>query len=125
MIHLLLPYIILAVGLIAGLVLFVSMKCEVRSSTATSRKRIDEIAQRVEHAQNHEPDPVYNPVPHRPGFNISKRIQAMRMLRRNEDISHISAALGVTRKEVELLIRVQKLSAESVVKARSSSAISV
>jgi hypothetical protein len=44
-------------------------------------------------------------------LNLSKRVQAMRMLRRNEDVSHISAALGVTRREVELLIRVQKMSA--------------
>jgi hypothetical protein len=31
----------------------------------------------------------------------------MRMLRRGQDLAHIAAALGVPRKEVELLIRVQ------------------
>jgi hypothetical protein len=37
----------------------------------------------------------------------------MRMVRRNEDTSHIAAALGVTRKEIELLIRVQKMSSKA------------
>ena len=37
-------------------------------------------------------------------------VQAMRMVRRHEGIATIAAALGVTRKEVELLIRVQGIS---------------
>jgi hypothetical protein len=48
---------------------------------------------------------------------MSKRVHATRMMRRGEDISHIAAALGVPRREVELLIRVQELS-----KARAASA---
>src|SRR5262249_49810705 len=104
--------ILLACGLIASLALFFSMKREVRSNAVKNCKRLDEIVKRVEETQAREPEPVYIPVaPPRSGLNISKRVQAMRMVRRNEDISHISAALGVTRKEVELLIRVQKMSA--------------
>jgi hypothetical protein len=33
----------------------------------------------------------------------------MRMVRRHENVSHIAAALGVTRREVELLIRVHRI----------------
>ncbi len=111
MMHWLILYLVLACGLIASLALFLSMKREIRLSATRSHKRMDEIAQRVEQAQTREPEPVYVPAAPRSGLNISKRVQAMRMLRRNEDVSHISAALGVTRKEVELLIRVQKMSA--------------
>jgi hypothetical protein len=49
-----------------------------------------------------------------PGMNIGKRVQAMRMVRRNQDVSHIAAALGVTRREVELLIRVQRMGAAAI-----------
>jgi hypothetical protein len=49
------------------------------------------------------------PAPLRAGLNLNKRVHAMRMLRRGEDVSHIAAALGVPRKEVELLIRVQTI----------------
>jgi hypothetical protein len=49
------------------------------------------------------------PAPLRAGLNLNKRVHAMRMLRRGEDISHIAAALGVPRKEVELLIRVHSI----------------
>jgi len=102
---------LLACGLLASLALFLSMKREARTNSVASRKRIDEVLQRVEEVQGREPEPAYVPVAPRSGLNIGKRVQAMRMLRRNEDISHISAALGVTRREIELLIRVQKISA--------------
>jgi len=106
------PYILLACGLAASLALFLSMKREVRSNARKTRVRVDEIAQKVAASQAREPEPVViQPAALRPGMNINKRVQVMRMVRRNEDISHISAALGVTRKEVELLIRVQKMSA--------------
>ncbi len=112
MISLLIPCILLACGLIASLALFFSMKREVRTNALKSGKRFDEIAKRVEEARAREPEPIYvPPAQPRSGLNMNKRVQAMRMVRRNEDISHISAALGVTRKEVELLIRVQKMSA--------------
>ena len=111
MMHWLIPYILLGCGLIASLALFVTIKREMRMSAARSRQRMDEIARRLEETNRREPEPVFIGAPPRSGLNISKRVQAMRMLRRNEDISHVSAALGVTRNEVELLIRVQKMSA--------------
>lgn len=112
MMQTLLPYVLLACGLVASLALFLSMKRELRSAAQKSGTRIDEIAQKVSEVQTRQPEPVVlQAAPLRPGMNMNKRVQVMRMVRRNEDISHISAALGVTRKEVELLIRVQKMSA--------------
>jgi hypothetical protein len=112
LIQILLPYVLLACGMIASVALFINMKKELRRSATKSAKRIDEIAQRVAEVHTREPEPpIIAAAPPRPGLNFSKRVQAMRMVRRNEDISHISAALGVTRREVELLIRVQRMSA--------------
>jgi hypothetical protein len=58
-----------------------------------------------------EAEPVMEAVPMMPraGLNLTKRVHALRMLRRGEDIAHVAAALGVPRKEVELLIRVQTI----------------
>jgi hypothetical protein len=56
-----------------------------------------------------EPAVQFVPAPPRAGLNINRRVHAMRMLRRGEDVSHIAAALGVPRREVELLIRVQSI----------------
>ena len=49
------------------------------------------------------------------GINMSKRIQAIRMLRRGENSASIAAALGMSRREVELLIRVHRMSADRAV----------
>jgi hypothetical protein len=114
MIHLLIPYIFLFAGLAGALILFVSVKREIHGHSTRNRKRIEEIAQRLQEAHAREPEPAYVPIaPPRSGLNLSKRVQAMRMVRRNEDTSHIAAALGVTRKEIELLIRVQKMSSKA------------
>jgi DNA-binding NarL/FixJ family response regulator len=63
------------------------------------------LAQLREAAQT-APEP--NPLS---GMNLNKRTQAVRLLRRGEDVGHIAAALGVPRGEVELLVRVQQMSA--------------
>ncbi len=110
--HWLFPYMLLAFGLCASAALFMSVKQEMRASAVRNRSRLDEIAKRLEEAHARPPEPIYIPpaAPHS-AMNINKRVQAMRMVRRNEDVSHIAAVLGVTRKEVELLIHVHKMSA--------------
>lgn len=116
--HVLVQYILLAAGLIGTLALFLSAKREFQIASSKNRKRIEEMAARVSEFQAREPEPVFVPMPAaRSALNLNKRVQAMRMVRRNEDISTIAAALGVTRKEVELLIRVQGISREAVAKA--------
>jgi hypothetical protein len=116
MIDSMVQYVLLALGLIGSLTLFLTVKREMQSNAARHRRSMEKLARRME-----EPpppgEPVLIPPAARSGLNIGKRVQAMRMLRRNEDVSHIAAALGVTRREVELLIRVQKLSAGAVTRA--------
>lgn len=123
-----------ALGLLAALALFLSLKRELRRQARKDRARMDELATRIADAERPAPvpgpgvagpnpaeqspadqavgEPVFEPAPLRSGMNMSRRVQAVRLLRRGEDVSHVAAALGVTRSEVELLVRVQKLSAQ-------------
>ncbi len=118
MAHVLVQYVFLAAGLMGALALFLSVKREFQIANAKNRKRLEEMAARVSQFQTQQPaEPIYIPAQVRPGLNLNKRVQAMRMVRRNEDISTIAAALGVTRKEVELLIRVQGISREAMARA--------
>jgi predicted component of type VI protein secretion system len=106
--QLLILYSLVAAGLIASLALFWSLKRDLQAQARRNRKQLEQLARATE-APAPEPEPVYLAPPPRAGLNISKRVHAMRMVRRNQDVSHIAAALGVTRREVELLIRVNTM----------------
>jgi hypothetical protein len=110
----LIQYALLTSGLIATLILFLSVKREIHSTSAQHRRRMEDLSRKLRELPAIHAEPAFVPTPARSGLNMSKRVQAMRMLRRNENVSHIAAALGVTRQEVELLIRVQRLSAAAV-----------
>jgi hypothetical protein len=126
-----LPGVLLGFGLVCGLIatlaLFLSVKREIRIHASRSRTRMEALAQKLDQARREpEPDPLpaamesglvdsqtnssrgYAAPVNRSGMNAGKRVQAMRMARRNHDVEHIAAALGTTRREVELLIRVQR-----------------
>ena len=111
MIYSLTPYLAIALGLIASLALFLSLKRELFRQTNRQRRQLDEIQERIQ-----SPPALPEVIPPAPvsGLNVHKRVRAMRLLRRGEDVSHIAAALGVPRREVELLIRVQQLVARTV-----------
>src|SRR5579863_4373542 len=96
-----LPYSILvfalASGLIGTLTLFLSVKREIRADAARSNARLDQLEQKLEQARSELPGadtglaastvnvtPV-NVAPVLSGMNLGKRVQAMRMLRRNHD----------------------------------------
>ena len=107
----LLPFILIALGVAAAAILFVSVKREVQAQARRNRASLDEVLEKLTRsAAEAEPAPFV--VAPRSGLNLSKRVQALRLHRRGEDVSHIAAALGVPRREVELLIRVQHLSAK-------------
>lgn len=110
----LLPYLLIAAGLFSTLALFMTLKREIRRHVFRHRARIEEMMIRLNEAERPSPpaadEPVtFVPAPLRAGLNLNKRVHAMRMLRRGEDIAHIAAALGVPRREVELLVRVQSM----------------
>jgi hypothetical protein len=108
--NLILQYAVLAAGLAASLFLFFSLKRELQMTLRRQHQHFEEIARRLEEAE--EPLPQIEAP--RAGFNLNKRVQAMRLLRRGEEVGHIAAALGVPRAEVELLIRVQQMSIASI-----------
>ncbi len=113
----LIPYIAAALGIVAALVLFLSVKREVHKTAQRERRHVEDMLQRLEEAgqpANSSPDPVFIPVAMRPGLNVTRRVHAMRMLRRGDDTAHIAAALGIPQREVELLIRVQGMVTKAV-----------
>src|ERR1700674_5602842 len=113
MIYSLIPYILLALSLIANLVGFLVLVHETQTREERNRKKLDErlaeLERKLAAARVPQPEPTFVAATVRSGLNVSKRAQAMRMFRRNENISHIAAALGVAPKEVELLVRVQRM----------------
>ncbi len=107
----LVPYASIVLGLTLTLVLFCSVKIEMRRSARRERRRVDDLLERLQHdsAAQGPPEPVFVPVAGRPGLNIHRRVHVMRLLRKGETPSHIAATLGIPQKEVELLIRVQEI----------------
>jgi hypothetical protein len=127
----LLPYLLTAAGLFSTLALFLAIQRDVRRHAQRYKARIEEMMVRLDIAQQaaelaprliaqeSAPEPATFLVPAQPraGLNLNKRVHAMRMLRRGEEVSHVAAALGVPRREVELMIRVSSLG-----KARAAAA---
>jgi hypothetical protein len=107
----LIPYAAVALGLIVTLGLFLSVKVELQRNARRERKRVDAMLDRLKDAAPAAPEPVFVPVPLQPGFNINRRVHAGRLLRKGEGVGHVAAALGVPRAEVELLARVQAMTA--------------
>jgi len=119
-----------ALGLIASLSLFLALKWEMQLEARKRRRAIEELAARFRAATSlpppepppasATPPPVNEPLLPpgataslaRSGLNLNRRVQAVRLLRRGEDIGHVCAVLGVPRREIELLVRVQRLAAE-------------
>jgi len=116
MIQILIQYVLLALGLMASLLLFLSVKREIRNS----QRRMEQMAAELGEKAAQEA-PVFAPSPARSGMNLNKRVLAIRLLRRGEDVAHIAAALGVPRSEVELLVRVQQFVAASAATAPAES----
>ena len=85
----LIQLVLLALGMIGVLALFFSLKRELRRLSKPARLPLRTM---------------------RPGINIANRFEILRLARKGEDPGRISAALGIPRREVELLIRVHQIS---------------
>lgn len=107
----LVPYAAIALGLGATLALFLSLKIEIRRNSRRERRRVDELLERLRDASPavSAPEAVFVPASGRAGLNINRRTHILRLVRKGEDAAHIAAALGVPQKEVELLVRVQRM----------------
>jgi hypothetical protein len=117
----LLPYLLIAAGMLSTVALFMTLKREIRGQAQRHRTRIEEMLVRLNEAQPaaQEAETAFVPAPLRAGLNLNNRVHAMRMLRRGEEVSHIAAALGVPRQEIELMVRVQTMGKAQAAKAGS------
>ena len=63
-----------------------------------------------------------NSLPPPRSINVAKRTQALRMLRRGDGPERIVAAMGLSLREVQLLMKVHKLAADTAAKATAEPA---
>lgn len=110
---------LLALGLTAAFVLFLNVKRELDVQARINRVRWDEALTQLRTAEESAKAEIRQPVIAFRAMNQNTRIQAVRLLRRGEDVSHIAAAFGIPRKEVELLVRVHQLSSRRAAQASS------
>jgi len=118
------PFATLAAAMSSCLYLFVSLKRDLRACNARWGKKLEaleaECNARMESLDGRwkELSQISNllapPAPLRSGLNISKRSQALQMARRGETPQTIGAVLSIPLNEVELLMKVQQLTATSI-----------
>src|ERR1700744_4049468 len=114
-----------ALGLLAALVLFLSVQREMYIQARINRVRWDEVLLHLNQTDPaSKPDSPSaarpTPVSAMSCMNVNTRIQALRLLRRGEDVGHVAAAFGLARSEVELLVRVHQLGLKRVAQAGGS-----
>jgi hypothetical protein len=112
-------YAAMATGMAACLSLFLSQKRDLVASEARAAKRMSaaeaewsaRMASLEERSQelSRVSGLLVPPAPLRSGLNISKRSQALQMLRRGETPQDISATLAIPRNEIDLLVKVQRM----------------
>ena len=110
-------YAVIALALAGTLVLFVTAKLETRRALRAAREArksvdaaVQEMSAGIEQLRTEVrlPAPVSAPAAG-PALNLTKRTQAMRMLRRGESIESIASALRAPRNEIELLVKIQQM----------------
>ena len=91
-----------ALGLLAAIALFVSLKREIAQRSRREEGRVEAILSRLEEAKAPAPAPI------RSGVNLSKKAQVMHLRRQGQDAAEVAAILGISRREVELMLRVSQ-----------------
>jgi hypothetical protein len=108
-------YSLLALGLGLCLCLFVTLKREIQ--TGRRKQAVLEAALNCVNTKLAETEErttlLVAPPPPRAGLNLGTRSQALRMARRGDTPQQIAAALSIPEREVELLLKVQRIVMES------------
>ena len=86
---------------------------ESESRANSLRERLDELAVQLRELER-QPAVTLAPGLPRPGMNVMKRSQALRMHRRGEALAQIATALELPRQEVELLLKVHSIVISSI-----------
>lgn len=116
---LLLPYAVPAVGIVGCLVLFLTLKSEMRTghrkllATCGSieyewKTRLDQLEKKCQEIAAQPP-----PAPSRAAIDFARRSQALQLYRQGEPPEHIAAALGLPRNEVDLLLKMNAMVLQS------------
>jgi len=123
--HPVMPYVEIAIGLALCAYLFVSVKRDLRASETRSGKKLaaleadwDERWKELAQVSSL----LVPPPPPRSGLNLTKRSQALERHRRGETPPEIAAALAIPRNEVELLVKVQRIVLSSMDKPSARAA---
>jgi hypothetical protein len=130
--HPVMPYAEIAIGLALCVYLFVSVKRDLRAGEARLSKKLAALETDWQ-AKMESLDERWNelsqissvlvpPQPPRSGLNLNKRSQALERHRRGETPPEIAAALAIPRNEVELLVKVQRIVLSSMDKPSSRAA---
>ncbi len=116
------PFVLLTAGIAACGCVFVSLKQEIQQMAKRIKLQQEQFEEwkagltmalektqiRLREAEERT-GVLVAPEPPKSGLNLSKRSQALRMYRIGEKPENIAAALSLPRKEVELLLKVQKI----------------
>ena len=116
------PFLLVMAGVVAGAYAFVGLKREIHQLGRRIKQQQDlfealrgkltadfaDAQVRLRDAEERA-GVLVAPSPPRSGLNLTKRSQALRMSRVGEKPEKIAAALSLPRKEVELLLKVQKI----------------
>jgi hypothetical protein len=70
---------------------------------------VEGLAGEIREIQKFPPSASHVPAAPRPGFNLSKRSQALRMHRRGETREQIALTLEIPLQEVDLLLKIQQI----------------
>jgi len=130
LLHPLLSYALMAVGLGLCLYLFMTLKAEMRGllpCRIEDQQRVEalegalgEARLAVQQLENdlreveRQTGMLVAPAPARSGLNLSKRTQVLRLHRAGEDSAAIATSLGLPRGEVDLLIKVHGMVLERI-----------
>ena len=125
--HPLLLYAVLAVGMGLCLYLFCSVKMEIRADYTERRRQealytgqFAQMRESLEQLQSalreseERTGVLVPPTPPRSGLNLNRRSQALKMYRRGDPPQQIASALGLALTEVELLVKVHQIVLEQV-----------
>lgn len=118
------PYLLLTLVAIASLIVFLSSDREIRRlksrlcgsnqellSQEELQARLDQLTGRLHEAEERFRIPL-QPATIKPSLNMNKRNQVIRLSRRGQPAANIASSLSIPRKEVELLLKIHKLSAD-------------
>ncbi|MCE5309801.1 MAG: DUF2802 domain-containing protein [Acidobacteriales bacterium] len=116
------PSALLVVTVLLGLYLFVCLKKQIRRleqrldtdnqgltrQIEAAHSAVGELKVGLKEAEERT-GVLVPPTPPCSGMNLNKRTQALRMSRRGERPEQIAAALGLPKREVELLVKVHRI----------------